>query len=138
MPTFKFAKLVRDTIVDQQLASGAKPTYRQLSPEEHKQALVAKIAEESAEIAAASPDTVAEEIADVQQAIDDLIALCGLTAQDVATAQAAKSAKNGAFKKGLYVDTVEVAEDDKWTAYYRAHPDQYPELPDGGVGAQVN
>jgi predicted house-cleaning noncanonical NTP pyrophosphatase (MazG superfamily) len=128
MPKFKFAKLVRDKIVDHQIASGAQPTYRQLSDEEHKKELIKKIQEEAQEIAEASADEVAAEIADVQQAIDDLKEKYGLTSQDVATAQAAKNAKNGAFKKGLYVESVEVAEDNSWTDYYRQNADRYPEI----------
>lgn len=50
MPKFKFAKLVRDKIVEHQIASGATPTYRQLSPDEHKNELIKKIIEESQEI----------------------------------------------------------------------------------------
>jgi predicted house-cleaning noncanonical NTP pyrophosphatase (MazG superfamily) len=128
MPKFKFAKLVRDTIVDQQLASGAKPVYHQLDPAQHKQELVRKIIEEATEITAAAPDEVAAEIADVQQALDDLRALYGLSVDDIAIAQTAKAAKNGAFQKGLYVEYVEVAEDNKWTAYYRKNADRYPQI----------
>lgn len=128
MPTFQFAKLVRDNIVDKQIASGATPHYRVLTDDEHKAALVAKIAEEAAEIADAAPDEVAAEIADVQQAIDDLKEKYGLTDADITQAQAAKTDKNGAFKKGLYVESVEVAEGDEWAAYYRANADRYPEI----------
>ena len=128
MPTFKFAKLVRDTIVDQQLAAGARPVYRQLSPEEHKRALAGKIAEEAAEISDAPPEDIAAEIADVQQALDDLRELYGLSAQDITREQAAKNAKNGAFTKGIYIEQVEVDEDDPWIGYYRKHADRYPQI----------
>lgn len=110
MPKFKFAKLVRDKIVEHQEASGAKPHFRQLTASEHKQELVNKIAEEAHEITQAGPDEIAAEIADVQQAIDGLKELYGVSDADVAKAQDAKNQKNGAFKKGLYVDYVEVRE----------------------------
>ncbi len=128
MPTFKFSKLVRDKIVDHQLASGAQPQYHVLSDADHKQALVAKIIEEAAEITAAPAEEIAAEIADVQQAIDDLKEKYGLTDDDIKTAQAAKNDKNGAFKKGLYIDTVTVPEGDKWIDYYRKNADRYPEV----------
>jgi predicted house-cleaning noncanonical NTP pyrophosphatase (MazG superfamily) len=128
MPKFRFAKLVRDNIVDQQLAAGAKPTYHTLEPEEHKRELVKKIVEEAQEIDHNDVETVADEIADVQQALDDLKALHSLNDDDIAKAQAAKNAKNGAFKKGLYVESIEVDENDTWADYYRQHPDRYPEI----------
>jgi hypothetical protein len=68
------------------------------------------------------------EIADVQQALDDLKEQYGLTSEDVAKAQVAKNKKNGAFKKGLYVDYVEVDNDSKWATYYRNNADRYPEI----------
>jgi len=127
MPKFKFSKLVRDKIVDHQIASGAQPTYRQLNDEEHKKELIKKIQEEALEIAEAPADEIAAEIADVQQALDDLKEKYGLSDQDITQAQAAKNTKNGAFKKGLYVESVEVAEDNAWTNYYRQNADRYPE-----------
>lgn len=128
MPKFKFGKLVRDKIVEHQIASGAKPSYRKLSANEHKQELVNKIVEEAKEIVQAQPSEVVAEIADVQQAIDDLKEKYGLTDEDVKRAQKLKNDKNGAFKEGLFIDHVEVAPDDKWAQYYRENPDRYPEI----------
>jgi predicted house-cleaning noncanonical NTP pyrophosphatase (MazG superfamily) len=128
MPKFKFSKLVRDKIVDRQVASGAKPSFRRLSPDEHKQELINKIVEEAKEITQAAPDEVVAEIADVQQAIDDLRELYGLRSVDVAEAQAAKNKKVGPFTKGIYVDYVEVSEDDPWINHYRENADRYPEI----------
>jgi predicted house-cleaning noncanonical NTP pyrophosphatase (MazG superfamily) len=128
MPKFKFSKLVRDRIVEHQIASGASPVYRQLSGEEYVKELIHKIVEETQEIAEAAPEEIASEIADVQQALDDLKERCGLTNSDIAKAQKIKNEKNGAFKKGLYVDYVESPEDNKWTEYYRKNADRYPEI----------
>ncbi len=120
--------MVRDKIVDQQIASGAKPSYRQLSVDEHKQELVKKIVEEAQEIAGSTAEQAASEIADVQQAVDDLKAIYGLTDKAVAAAQKQKNTKSGAFKKGIFVDYVEIAGNDKWVDYYRQNPDRYPEI----------
>lgn len=128
MPRFRFAKLVRDRIVEHQLASGAVSVYRSLTPEEHKSELINKIIEESREIIQAKPEEVAMEIADVQQALDDLKDRYGLTDEDVAEAQSQKNEKYGAFKDGLYVDYVEVENNSKWAAYYRKNADRYPEI----------
>ncbi len=128
MPKFKFSKLVRDKLIDRYVASGAKPVFRRLSPTEHKQELVSKIIEEAQEIPGAKPEDVVAEIADVQQAIDDLKELYGLQDADVAVAQAAKNKKNGAFKKGLFVESLDLSPDDPWVDYYRQHADRYPEI----------
>lgn len=119
---------MRDKIVESQLASGARPSYRKLSPEEHAVELVNKIIEEAKEIAGAEKDEAVHEIADVQQAIDDLKELLDITHTEVSEAQAAKNAKAGAFKQGLYVEHVEVDENDPWTEHFRARPDHYPEI----------
>jgi len=128
MPKFKFSKLVRDNIVDQQIASGAKPNFRQLSKAEHIHELINKITEEAREIENAEAGEVVAEIADVQQVIDDLKVALSITNEDVVKAQEAKSSKNGTFKKGLFVDYVEVTEDNPWVEYYRENADRYSEI----------
>jgi predicted house-cleaning noncanonical NTP pyrophosphatase (MazG superfamily) len=128
MLKFQFKKLVRDKIVDQQIASGAKPIYHRLAENELRHELVKKIQEESSEIINTDHDTVAGEIADVQQAIDDLILACKLTKTEVADKQRLKNEKNGSFSKGIYVEYVEVDENDKWVNYYRENADRYPQI----------
>jgi predicted house-cleaning noncanonical NTP pyrophosphatase (MazG superfamily) len=128
MPKFKFSKLVRDKVVDHQLASGAKLSFRQLNAEEHKKELINKVIEEAGEITHAAPHEVAAEIADVQQAIDDLKELYALKNEDISRAQDAKNKKKGAFKKGFYVDYVELKDGDEWIGYFRKNADRYPEI----------
>jgi predicted house-cleaning noncanonical NTP pyrophosphatase (MazG superfamily) len=128
MPKFKFSKLVRDNIVDQQLASGAKPSFRQLSKVEHIYELINKLTEEAKEIENAESEEIVAEIADVQQILDDLKALLSISTKDVTEAQKSKNSKNGAFKKGLFVNYVDVAEGNPWTDYYRKNADRYPEI----------
>ena len=128
MPKFKFDKLVRDKIVDHQIASGAKPKYRKLTKKELAKELSIKIAEESMEIIEAKPKDRVSEIADVQQAIDDLKAIYNLTDGEVKLAQKYKRDKNGAFKKGIYMEYVEVNEKDEWVKYYRKNAKRYPEI----------
>jgi len=128
MSKFKFSKLVRDNIVDRQIASGAKPSFRQLSKAEYIHELINKIAEEAREIENAKAEEIVAEIADVQQVVDDLKVALSIKDEDVTKAQEAKSSKNGAFKKGLFIDYVEVTEDNPWIEYYRKNADRYPEI----------
>lgn len=128
MPKFKVDKLVRDKIVDNQLASGATPQYRVLDDDEHKTALIHKVIEEAKELLEAAPADIVSELADVQQALDDLAEKHGLTHADVAQAAQAKNDKNGAFKKGHYIESVDLPEDDIWVEYYRRNAERYPEI----------
>lgn len=128
MPTFKFSKLVRDKIVEQQIIEGSHPSYRVLAPKDHKKELIKKIAEEVGEIESAAANEIAGELADVQQALDDLCALYAISKADVASAQRKKLHKKGAFRKGFYVESITVDESNEWVEYYRAHPDRYHEV----------
>lgn len=128
MLKFRFKKLVRDNIVHLQLAQGAKPLYWQLSDDEHAEHLVKKVIEEVQEVTAATKGEVAAELADVQQALDDLRDKLGITPAAVAEAQSAKAAKYGKFEQGVYVDHVEVPEDNAWVEHFRSNPERYPEL----------
>ncbi|HJP96510.1 MAG TPA: nucleoside triphosphate pyrophosphohydrolase [Candidatus Saccharimonadales bacterium] len=130
MPKFIFNKLVRDKIVEQQIASGADPEYYTLDKTEHAEALVAKILEEAQEIPVSNRDEAIKEIADVQQALDDLKTILGLDDQEIANAQAVKNERAGAFTGGIFVESVTVDEGDKWVDYYRKNADKYPEVDD--------
>ena len=130
MPKFRFNKLVRNKIIDHQIKAGGKPDYRTLSDQEHVTELIKKISEETAEIAEATPDQLASEIADVQQALDDLKKKLNVSDKQVRAAQTAKNDKNGSFDQGIYIESVDVNEDDPWVGYYRQNPARYPEIQD--------
>ncbi len=128
MPVFKFGKLVRDKIVDDQIAEGSRPVFHYLSPDEHVKALVQKIIEEAQEISSAPPAEFASEIADVQQALDDLRELLEVTNEQIVQVRKRKSDKFGDFKKGIFIESVEIDENNKWVAHYRKNADRYPEI----------
>ncbi len=128
MPVFKFGKLVRDKIVDDQIAEGSQPVFRYLSRDEHVKALVQKIIEEAQEISSASPTEFASEIADVQQALDDLQELLEITDRRIAQVRKRKSDKFGDFKKGIFIESIEIDENNKWVAHYRQNAGRYPEI----------
>lgn len=128
MARFLFRKLVRDKIVDAQIASGARPSYYALTDAEHKKALVEKLTEEGGEILGIDEVRVAEEIADVQQVLDDLKRLYGVSDADIKKAQKKKNDKYGPFEKGLYVEDVILDGESEWANYYRTQPDRYIEV----------
>lgn len=130
MPTFKFNKLVRDKFrpiydrLDQTIQT------RELSDSELKAAIRNKIIEEAAElpIDSASTEDIAGELADIQQALDDLVATCGVSSERIASKKAAKFAEKGGFREGLFVETITLHDDDEWVQYYRNEPEKYPEI----------
>lgn len=124
MPRFKFNKLVRDKIIEHQESSGMTTRYRLLTSKQHKEHLIKKIIEEAKEILEAKPNVMASEIADVQQAIDDLIWKTGLTKRQIKAEQDKKLKKNGSFKRGIYIEYTDVPEQNEWLKYYSDHYDR--------------
>jgi predicted house-cleaning noncanonical NTP pyrophosphatase (MazG superfamily) len=119
MPRFRFNKLVRDKILEKQKSTGIAVKYHSLKDEHHKKQLINKIIEESKEVIEALPEDVAGEIADVQQAVDDLIWKYGLTKQQIKVEQTKKRKQNGSFKKGIYIHYTDVPDNHEWLSYYR-------------------
>lgn len=70
---------------------------------------------------------MASEIADVQQALDDLIEQFGLDQSTINKSQKLKVEQNGAFKKGHYIEYLDLDESHPFTKYYREDPERFPE-----------
>ncbi|HSD56059.1 MAG TPA: nucleoside triphosphate pyrophosphohydrolase, partial [Candidatus Saccharimonadales bacterium] len=116
---------VRDKIPADQELSGQRPVYHRLQPAEHAQALVEKLIEEAKEIPINDKAEAVKEIADVRQALEDLEAILGLSAQEIAAAQAQKFARNGGFKEGYFVESVSPDDGSDWDKYYGSEPDRF-------------
>lgn len=134
MPTFRYDKLVRDKIAQWHVESGHTPTYRHLEGEEHIKALCKKLHEESDEVdGALTTEELAEELADVQQIIDDICAIKGITKTELEQTQQKKRDRKGGFLDGVYIEQVYMPNDaDKWVTYCRKEPTKYPEIKDAG------
>jgi len=132
MPTFKYAKLVRDKIPGWHVEEGHTVKGRQLSKEELKAALIEKLREEADEIdGALSQEDLIEEIGDMQQIIDDLCVVMGIRKEALAAVIAKKTDRKGGFLNGEFIETVTIPnEDDKWAQYCRQAPEKYPEVID--------
>jgi len=129
MPKFKLDKLVRDNLRNIYASIGQKAKYRKLTLDGHKSQLVRKIIEEVQEIQISDPiSDITDEIADIRQVLDDLMGLYGISELDVKTTQQKTYDKKGGFSEGTYVETLELAGDDKWVEYYRKRPDLFPEI----------
>lgn len=130
MPTFRFNKLVRDNFRQIYDDLGQVVKTRELTNLEFKKAIRDKIIEEARELPVREhgDDEIASEIGDIQQAIDDLREVYDISAERVADAQAKKFVKKGGFTTGLYIETIELQDNDPWVEYYRNEPDKYPEI----------
>lgn len=121
MPRFKLNKLVRDNIVSKQETTGIKPHFCKLSDAQHKTELVNKLIEEAKEIIKSDKKNIVEEIADVQQVLDDLVVKHGLKKSDIRLAQSRKLNQNGSFKQGIYIYYADVPTGHPWLKYYECN-----------------
>ena len=128
MRRFKFAKLVRDNIVQGIIDEGNTPSWRTLSDEDYIYELKKKIVEEANEIPGINGDDLIKELADVQEIIDSLLNVLTVTKDDLVEAQKKKNEKAGSFKNRQYIKYVETKDDSEWVKYYLNSPDKYPEV----------
>ncbi len=127
MRRFKLNKLVRDKLLAVYYDLGEKPKYRILNHDDHITELTRKVAEEANELASLPGKEVAEEVADIEQALADLKVLSGIT-KEVSKIKQTKIREKGGFKKGVYIETLEVKETDPWCDYYKKDPKRFPEV----------
>jgi predicted house-cleaning noncanonical NTP pyrophosphatase (MazG superfamily) len=126
MKTFRLQKLVRDKIVQDHLDLGGEVIFKRLSKKEKRQALANKIIEEAKELK--SSEEILEELADVQEVIDQLANDAGVTKAQITAVQKKKRAKNGGFKNGDYIEQETWPADHKWAIYYASNPKRFPEI----------
>lgn len=118
--TFHLDKLVRDKLPAMMEELGQEPEVRQLSNEELVRALIAKVAEELAELNPEEPD-FKKELSQVLQAVLDLIELTD-TNGEVEQLRQQDLAKRGGFLDGQYISALHLRPDDPWVNYYRKDP----------------
>ncbi len=100
----EYPKLVRDNIPDIiKLRTGEEPATRVLSDDaEYLEFLFKKVVEEATELQhSGEHNNLEEELADVLELVDAIMALKGLRREDIAKIQNEKRGKNGAFIKRI-------------------------------------
>lgn len=129
MPKFRLNKLVRDGLKQKYAALGQQAKYPKLSRDEHIKLLIEKIIEEVKEIPInGTVKEIAYEIGDVQQGINDLRSLFGVTEQEVEAARQEVFKDKKGFAGGTYVGTLTLKDGDSWVDYYRSDPNRFPEI----------
>lgn len=100
MPT-EYNKLVRDRIPEVISAEGRTYQIETMSDEDYRRALLAKLTEEAAEVANASVDELAVELADLQEVIDAVMKTYDIDPETVRAIQDQRRLDRGGFDKRL-------------------------------------
>lgn len=95
-----YEKLVRDNIPEIMIANGAKPVTRVLDEQEYLQELNKKILEEVNEYL---QDGSVEELADIQEVMNAILNVKGVSQEDFEKIRTQKVKKRGAFNKRIYL-----------------------------------
>ena len=97
----KHNKLIRDRIPEIIRQAGRECEVKTMSQSEYHQALLYKLIEEAKEAAEAKPDNLVEELADVYEVIDAILANFKIDKNVVLTKQEQKRQNKGGFTKKL-------------------------------------
>lgn len=90
-------KLIRDLIPEVMDAAGVRYRVETMDDAAYQQALRAKVVEEAREIAAAPPEDLVREIADLYEVLDALVRAEGLEATEVRVVQERRRDERGGF-----------------------------------------
>jgi len=134
MPIFQFNKLVRDKLPAVYTELNEKIVFRKLRGVELLRRLGEKLLEEVAEIPfeEGTREQIIDELSDVEQVMDDIKAQLDISDEEIRAAKSKKFAKKGGFSDGIFVETIELTDDDEWVKYYRQEPNKYAELGKSG------
>lgn len=128
MRSFLLNKLVRDKIPEDMQQTGQKATVRKLDDKEFLQELARKLTEESKEFKPGKAEETLKELADVLEVIETLALQAGADFDKLRAVQAERRAKRGGFAERLFVERLDLADDDPWIDYYVGEPDRFPEV----------
>lgn len=90
---FKFTKLVRDNIVDQIEKNGGKAYYTDLDTDDFVHELKLKLLEETMEVPESTREELIQELADIQEVIDNLVEALEVDKEDLKVIQEKKREK---------------------------------------------
>ena len=128
MQKFKVAKLVRDKIAQRMIAD-ENASYKVLNDEEYITELKKKVLEEAKELLPKkNKSDILKELADIQEIIDLIIKALKSSKRELKLRQKGENKKSGAFKKRLFIETIELKYDHPWLDYYLKNPEKYPKI----------
>ena len=104
----RYDKLVRDgipTIIEE---AGKRANWRELSDEEFREALKAKVLEEAGELLEASDASLLSELADLSEVIDAILRAYEFSREDLETLRQKKNEDRGGFARKIFLESVSV------------------------------
>lgn len=129
---FKIGTLVRDKMPERIQKLGGFVEMHHLDPEDHIHYLKLKLKEEAEEVCKAeNPKELKEEMADVLEVLYALSKKFGLRWEHIEKERLQKRDNRGGFKKGTFVEFVEVESSDDshpLVQYCLENSDKYPEI----------
>lgn len=128
MREFRFDKLVRDRIAKNIESGGGKVRSRTLEDQEYLGEVKKKLLEEAGELLSASEEDLPSELADVQELVNLICRLKGITKKQLKEIRAQKVKKAGGFGEKTFVESAQIPEDSSWLDYFLSQPDRYPEV----------
>ncbi len=129
MPRFRFKKLVRDRIPELLDQKHIKPSFHKIGGEELAEALLDKLQEELSELKAAlTVEEETEELADLLEVVRAYAAQQGISWGQIEARRITKASLRGAFRDGVFIDYVAVAEENPEIRKYRDRPEDFHEF----------
>ncbi|MDP2814969.1 MAG: nucleoside triphosphate pyrophosphohydrolase [Erysipelotrichaceae bacterium] len=99
----EYNKLIRDRVVESVEKDGRNAITRKLDTQEYTDELKKKLLEEVNELLNAHGDAIIEEMADVYEVLEHLLAVYEIKEDDLLIVKAKKAQIKGKFKKRLFL-----------------------------------
>lgn len=97
----EYNKLVRDRIPEIIRKNGRECEFVKMSEAEYRQAVLDKLIEEAQEVAAAAPQELVTELADLYEVIDAIMTAYGIERSNVLAQQQQRRTERGGFNKRI-------------------------------------
>ena len=107
-------------------ALGQKVTHHKLNDEEFLHELKRKLFEETNEFDPKDPKTL-QELADLLEVIEAAGQQHGQDFESLRKLQLERREERGSFGNRIYIERLDLADDDPWVKYYAAEPGRFPE-----------
>ena len=129
MVKFICNKLGHDKDLETFKSEGITIHYKLLNRQQLREALTNKLIEEANEVhGAKTRSDIIAELADVLELIDAICKVWEIPSEIVVQEKEQHYKMRGGFEKGLYIETIEMYENNPKVSHFRKAPDRYPEL----------
>ena len=126
---FKVDKLIRDKMPDILRKMGVSVSMHIMNHGEYIQALKKKLIEEAREVFESKTEhELCEELADIMEVVLTLTEASGFQHEQIEQRRLQKKEAKGGFEKRVYNAFIEMPANNKAVEYYRAKPEEYPEI----------